>query len=117
MELLDEYQQALKKIKDLEEKLEVYKDTVETTEKGVKAVSNMLKHLADSFNDGETDPRIKRITDTLFNEPHKLCEILATILRMPAMSEHEREKAQHEVAMRGLAMIKDKLSRSMEDEE
>lgn len=117
MELLDEYQQALKKIKNLEDKLKVYKDTVETVAQGLKAVSNMLKMHADVFNDGEIDPRFKQITDELFNEPYKLCEMLTDILRMPEMSEHEREQAKRAVAMRGLAMVRDRLSRYVEDED
>ena len=117
MELLEEYQNALKKIETLEDKLKVYKDTVETVAQGLKAVSNMFKMHADALNDGETDPRLKHITDELFNEPHKLCEMLTDILRMPEMSEHEREQAKRAVAMRGLAMVRDRLSRYVEDEE
>lgn len=117
MELLDEYQQALKKIKNLEEQLEAYKESVDMAEAGVKAVLKMLRHHAAALNDGEDDPRFRRFTDSVFGTPSNLCEMVATILRMPEMTEPERDRAKREVAMRGLDMVKDRLSSYAEDEE
>lgn len=112
MELLDEYQQALKKIQELEAKLKDYENAVDSARRGLDTVSQIFDSNVDMFG-AETEQE-KKVVDHLFVYPKRLLTIIDGILKVPTLSGDEQLKAQQQVGKDGLELILDNLKRFKE---
>lgn len=110
MELLEEYQSALEKIKSLEDKLRDYKEAVNLATSGLNLVSNSLKEAADNLFAEKLTPRLELIRDELFIFPSSVLNIVNNTLHIPDMSEEEQQKAKGEIAKIGFELLKKKLN-------
>lgn len=114
MELLDEYQQALKKIQELEAKLKDYEDAVDCARRGLDTVRQSFDANVDMFG-AETEQE-QKVVDHLFIYPKRLLNIIDGILKVPTLSGDEQLKAKQQVGRDGLDLILDKLKRFKEKE-
>lgn len=114
MELLDEYQQALKKIQELEAKLKDYENAVDSARHGLDTVSRIFDSNVDMFG-AETEQE-KKVVDHLFVYPKRLLGIIDGILKVPTLSGDEQLKAKQQVGRDGLDLILDKLERFKEQQ-
>ena len=114
MELLDEYQQALKKIQELEAKLKDYENAVDSARHGLYTVRHIFDSNVDMFG-AETEQE-KDVVDHLFVYPKRLLNIIDGILKVPTLSGDERLKAIQQVSKDGLELILDNRKRFKEKE-
>ncbi len=114
MELLDEYQQALKKIQELEAKLKDYENAIDSARCGLDTVCQIIDAHVDMFS-AETEQE-KKVVDHLFIYPKRLLSIIDNILKIPTLTGDEQLKAKQQVGRDGLELVLDKLKRLKEKE-
>lgn len=114
MELLDEYQQALKKIQELEAKLKDYENAVDSARRGLDTMSQIMDSNVEMFG-AETEQE-KKVVDHLFIYPKRLLGIIDGILEVPTLNGDERSKAIQQVGKDGLELILDNRKRFKEQE-
>ena len=111
MELLEEYQQALYKIRDLETKIKDYKEVIDTVQSGLDVVINSLK--TDMEGIEASNSKEEAILNSIFNRPMQLLSVLKIMLDTPNLSKEEQRKNKEKVIELVLDMMKDNL-RDME---
>lgn len=111
MELLEEYQQALYKIRDLETKIKDYEEAIDTVQSGLDVVINSLK--ADMESIQVSDSKEEAVLNSIFNRPMQLLSVLKIMLDTPNLSKEEQRKNKEKIIELVLAMMKDNL-RDME---
>lgn len=114
MELLDEYQQALKKIQELEAKLKDYENAVDSARRGLDTMSQIMDSNVEMFG-AETEQE-KKVVDHLFIYPKRLLGIIDGILEVPTLNGDEQLKAKQQLGKDGLKLILDNLKRFEEKE-
>ena len=114
MELLDEYQQALKKIQELEAKLKDYENAVDSARRGLDTMSQIMDSNVEMFG-AETEQE-KKVVDHLFVYPKRLLGIIDSILEVPTLNGDEQLKVKQQLGKDGLKLILDNLKRFEEKE-
>ena len=114
MELLEEYQQALKKIQELEVKLKDYENAVDSARRGLDTMSQIMDSNVEMFG-AETEQK-KKVVDHLFVYPKRLLNLIDGILKVPTLSGDERSKAIQQVSKDGLELILDNRKRFKEQQ-
>lgn len=108
MELLEEYQRSLEKIKSLEEQIKDIKESIKVVSKGIKTVCNELQEGADIFDDASSAAEVK-FREEMFVNNKKMLEQMITVLNMPFMDEDERKDAEVEVVQSSFEVLQSKM--------
>lgn len=108
MELLEEYQQALQKIKKLEEQIEDIREYVDTARYSLKTISNELEQRAKGY-----EPKSelqKAIVTHAFLCPKRMLDLTDKTLQLAFMDKEQRMSEESKMKIEMLNILKDKLS-------
>ena len=108
MELLDEYQKSLEKIKSLEEQIKDIKEAIKVVSKEISAVCNDLQKGANIFDD-DSDAAEVKFREEMFVNNKKILEQMITVLNMPFMDDEKRRDAEDEVIRSSLEVLQSKM--------
>ena len=113
MELLEEYQKSLEKIKSLEEQIKDIKESIKVVSKGITTVCNELQEGANIFDDDSNASEVK-FREEIFVNNKKMLEQMVTVLNMPFMDEEKRSDAEVEVIQSSLEVLQSKMKNFLE---